>query len=157
MKPLFPDIFVNGEQIPSAVIAAEVQNHSAPEGKPGLAWRKAAHALIVRHLLLKAAAASGLTTDPLDLGEERLEDEDESLIRTYLDAKIDPDPVSVQDVENLFRQRAGSMPDTISPDDKRTQLRYMLEKAAWAKAANDLVGKLVAEADITGFDMQKAT
>ena len=39
---LFPEVVVNGETIPSAAIAAEAQNHSAPKDKPGIAWRKAA-------------------------------------------------------------------------------------------------------------------
>jgi parvulin-like peptidyl-prolyl isomerase len=39
---LFPDVVVNHETIPSAAIAAEAQNHSAPKDKPGIAWRKAA-------------------------------------------------------------------------------------------------------------------
>ena len=37
---LFPDVVVNNETIPSAAIAAEAQNHTAPKDKPGIAWRK---------------------------------------------------------------------------------------------------------------------
>ena len=48
MKPLLTDVTVNGEVIPAALIAAEAQNHPAPPGKPGLAWRAAAEALAVR-------------------------------------------------------------------------------------------------------------
>ena len=40
---LFPDLVVNGETVPHALVAAEVQNHTAPKGKPGIAWRKAAN------------------------------------------------------------------------------------------------------------------
>ncbi|NBR54215.1 MAG: peptidase, partial [Rhodobacteraceae bacterium] len=40
-KPLFPEVRVNGVTIPSAAIAAEAQNHPAPKGKPGLAWKAA--------------------------------------------------------------------------------------------------------------------
>ena len=39
MKPLFPDLTVNGETIASVAITAEAQHHNAPAGKPGLAWR----------------------------------------------------------------------------------------------------------------------
>ena len=52
---LFPDLVVNGETVPHAVVAAEVQNHAAPKGKPGIAWRKAANAVAVRTLLLQEA------------------------------------------------------------------------------------------------------
>ncbi|HGG63137.1 MAG TPA: peptidase, partial [Rhodobacteraceae bacterium] len=38
-KPLFPDVFVNGQEISAADIAAEAQNHNAPKDKPGWAWR----------------------------------------------------------------------------------------------------------------------
>ena len=43
--PLQPDVVVNAERIPARLIAAEVQNHAAPPGKPGYAWRAAARAL----------------------------------------------------------------------------------------------------------------
>lgn len=60
---LFPDVVVNDETIPSAAIAAEAQNHSAPKDKPGIAWRKAAQALTIRTLLLQEARARGLAAD----------------------------------------------------------------------------------------------
>ena len=41
-RPLFPDIVVNGVTLDADDIAAEAQNHPAPRGKPGIAWRKAA-------------------------------------------------------------------------------------------------------------------
>ncbi|MEZ5753608.1 MAG: hypothetical protein R3D90_02185 [Paracoccaceae bacterium] len=70
---LFPDVVVNGESIPSAAIAAEAQNHSAPKDKPGIAWRKAAHALATRALLLREARRRGLVPDPLELTPGRYE------------------------------------------------------------------------------------
>ena len=44
-QTLFPDLVINGETVPHALVAAEVQNHAAPRGKPGIAWRKAARAV----------------------------------------------------------------------------------------------------------------
>ena len=58
MTALFPDLVVNGETVPAAVIAAEAQNHDGPKGKPGIAWRKAANAVAIRTLLLQEARAS---------------------------------------------------------------------------------------------------
>ena len=58
--PLLPPIFVNGVEIPAAAIAAEAQNHPAPPGKPGLAWRAAAQALALREACLQAARAEGV-------------------------------------------------------------------------------------------------
>ena len=43
---LYPDLVINGELVPHAVVAAETQNQEAPKGKPGIAWRKAANALV---------------------------------------------------------------------------------------------------------------
>lgn len=95
MNPaLFPDVVVNGETIPSAAVAAEAQNHTAPKDKPGIAWRKAAQALTIRALLLQEANARGLTPDPLELAPGRYETEDEALIRALLDEALTFAPVT---------------------------------------------------------------
>lgn len=91
---LFPDVVVNGETIPSAAIAAEAQNHSAPKDKPGIAWRKAAQALTIRALLLQEARARGLAPDPLELSPDRFETEEEALIRALLDEALSIAPVT---------------------------------------------------------------
>ncbi|MCC0064958.1 MAG: peptidylprolyl isomerase [Defluviimonas sp.] len=91
---LFPDVVVNGETIPSAAIAAEAQNHTAPKDKPGIAWRKAAQALAIRTLLLQEARARGLTPEPLELAPGRFETEDEALIRALLDEALAIAPVT---------------------------------------------------------------
>lgn len=86
---LFPDVTVNGTTISSAAISAEAQNHHAPKGKPGLAWRKAARALIVRQLLLEDAHRRGISAVPEEVGPSRSETEEEALIRALLDDAID--------------------------------------------------------------------
>lgn len=88
MKPLLNDIKVNGEVIPAAVIAAEAQNHPAPPGKPGQAWKAAAEALAVRALLLQEAARRGIAAAPRDRGEGLIEDEDEARIRALLETEL---------------------------------------------------------------------
>ena len=93
-KPLFPDIVVNGTTLSEADIAAEAQNHHAPKGKPGLAWRKAARALAVRHLMLEEAAAQGLATAPRELAPGQVETDEESLIRAVMEQAVTPEPVS---------------------------------------------------------------
>lgn len=89
-KPLFSDVTVNGEEIPVSAIAAEAQNHTAPKGKPGLAWRAAARALAIRALLLQEAAKRGLTPDPAEVGPGKFETDEESLIRAVMEAEIAP-------------------------------------------------------------------
>ncbi len=86
---LFPNVVVNGEPISSAAIAAEAQNHAAPKGKPGLAWRKAAQALTIRALLLQEAEKRGLTADVQELAPGRFETEDEALIRQLLEDALE--------------------------------------------------------------------
>ena len=87
---LFADVTVNGVHIPSAAIAAEAQNHHAPKGRPGIAWRKAVRALIVRQLLLEEAHRRGIAAAPEGVGPGRSETEDEALIRALLDDALDP-------------------------------------------------------------------
>jgi peptidyl-prolyl cis-trans isomerase C len=88
-KPLFPDVIVNGQIIPSTAIAAETQNHEGPRDKPGIAWRKAANALAVRALMLQEAARRGLEPDPQEVAPGQTETDDEAQIRGLLEAAID--------------------------------------------------------------------
>lgn len=90
---LQPDVIVNGEVIPAAAVAAEAQNHPAPKGKPGLAWRAAARALAVRALLLQEARSLGLTPAPRAFGDGRRETDEEALIRAVLAERVTPEPV----------------------------------------------------------------
>lgn len=90
---LFPDLIVNGEAVPHTVVAAEVQNHDAPTGKPGIAWRKAARAVAIRTLLLQEARVRRLTADPLEVAPGKFETEEEALIRSLLDTEVDVAPI----------------------------------------------------------------
>lgn len=90
--PLMPELIVNGEVVPRAAVAAEAQNHPAPPGKPGVAWRKAARALATRTLLLQEARRRGILPEPAEVEPGRFETEDEALIRGLLDAAIDIAP-----------------------------------------------------------------
>ena len=92
-KPFFSEVVVNGTTLSVADIAAEAQNHHAPKGKPGLAWRKAARALAIRQLLLDRAAARGLTATPKELAPGKIETPDEALIRALLENDVSPDPI----------------------------------------------------------------
>lgn len=96
---LFPDLVVNGETVPQAEVAAEAQNHTAPKGKPGIAWRKAANAVAMRTLLLQEARRRGLSPDPQEIGPGRFETEEEALIRGLLDTAVEvaaPDAAEIR-------------------------------------------------------------
>ncbi len=89
---LFPDLIVNGETVPHTVVAAETQNHDAPAGKPGIAWRKAANAVAMRTLLLQEARKRDLSAEPAEVGPGRFETEEEALIRGLLEQAVDTEP-----------------------------------------------------------------
>ncbi|MBU3029173.1 peptidylprolyl isomerase [Paracoccus marinaquae] len=92
LKPLLPPVVVNGVTIDPGRIAAEAQNHPAPKGKPGLAWKSAARALAIRELLLQQARACGLAPQPVETAPGQWETEDEALIRQLLDQAVSPEP-----------------------------------------------------------------
>lgn len=102
MKPLFPDIIVNGETIPSSAIAAEAQNHEAPSGKPGFSWKAAAKAMVVRSLLLQEATKLDFKSDPQETESGKWETEDEALIRAVLESQMEPEAVSDDAIKAIY-------------------------------------------------------
>lgn len=95
----FPDLVVNGETVPHTAIASEAQNHEGPKGKPGVAWRKAAHAMAVRTLLLQEAHRQALTADPAEVAPGRFETDEEALIRAVLEGAVDAAPPTEEAVK----------------------------------------------------------
>ena len=87
---LFPDLIVNGETVPHTTVAAETQNHDAPAGKPGIAWRKAANAVAIRTLLLQEARARALVPMRKEVGPGKFETDEEAQIRDLLETVVDP-------------------------------------------------------------------
>jgi peptidyl-prolyl cis-trans isomerase C len=106
-KPLFPEISVGGRVIPAADIAAEAQNHEAPASKPGIAWRKAARALVIRALLLDEAARLGLTPEPQEIEPGKTETEEEALIRAAMEAGVSPAPVRDAQIRTVYDRDPG--------------------------------------------------
>lgn len=102
MSTLFPEIVVNGTILSAADIAAEAQNQAAPKGKPGLAWRRAARALTIRHLLLQEAGHLGLTPTPREVAPGQFETDQEALIRDVMEQSVDPDPVQDSDLTQVY-------------------------------------------------------
>ena len=96
---LFPDLIVNGEHVPHAVVAAETQNQEAPKGKPGIAWRKAANAVAIRTLLLQEAARREIKATAQEVGPGRFETPEEARIRALLDSAVDILPPSEADIQ----------------------------------------------------------
>ncbi|MBK9589136.1 MAG: peptidylprolyl isomerase [Sphingomonadales bacterium] len=70
-----PCVTVNGREIDAALIAAEVQNHPAPD--PDQAWEAAARALVLRQLLLdEADRLEIMSVGLVDAEGRKLADED---------------------------------------------------------------------------------
>ncbi len=97
-RPLFPEISVNGEVVDRREIAAEAQHHSVPAGKPGLAWRKAANALVVRALLLQRAREREIVPKRESIESGRIETEEEALIRALLESEISVETPTDNDI-----------------------------------------------------------
>jgi peptidyl-prolyl cis-trans isomerase C len=106
-RALFPELIVNGEHVPHAVIAAETQNQEAPAGKPGVAWRKASHAIAIRTLLLQEARKRGVTAAPRAIEQNRYETEEEALIRGLLEEVIDVVPPSEEQIRAEWAKAPG--------------------------------------------------
>ena len=79
-------VSVNGVVITRDAIAREAQNH--PAATPALATRAAAHALVIRELLLQQARKSKANPEPLEDEEGRRETEDEALIRALIESDV---------------------------------------------------------------------
>lgn len=103
-KPLFPDIVVNGTTLSAAEIAAEAQNHAAPRGKPGLAWRQAARALAIRQLLLEEAGRLGIEAAPQELAPGKTETPEEARIREVMTRCVTPGPVTEDEVRAAYER-----------------------------------------------------
>jgi peptidyl-prolyl cis-trans isomerase C len=102
MTTLLADICVNGNRIPAAAIAAEAQNHPAPGGKPGLAWRAAQRALTLRLLLLQEAQARGIAAEPCELSPGLFETPEDAAIRAVLEQSVIPQPVADEDLARAY-------------------------------------------------------
>lgn len=146
---LFPDLIVNGELVPHSVVAAEAQNHQAPIGKPGIAWRKAANAVAIRTLLLQEARARALDPQPAVVGPGRLETKENALVRGLLEEVINVETPSDDDVRREWERdptRFRSPPlwqvshilCACNPDDEEAT------GAARARAV-DLIGRTLAD------------
>jgi len=103
-RALFPDLVVNGEHVPQAAIAAEAQHHDAPKGKPGIAWRKAANAVAMRTLLLQEARRRGVDPQPQQVGQGRMETDEEALVRGLLDQAVEVETPSKAEIRAIYER-----------------------------------------------------
>lgn len=138
--PLLPPILVNGVEIPPAAIAAEAQNHPAPPGKPGMAWRAAARALVLRQLMLEAARGRGLVASPQSLGPGQVESDDEALIRALIEAELQP---AAPDTARLRAAHAAN-PDRYRAPDLWQAAHILIPHGPKARALADELAAVLA-------------
>lgn len=79
-------VIVNGREISSAMIAAEVQNHPAPDADE--AWAAAARALVLRQLLLDEADRLDIVSEALADAEGRTLVEEDARIEALLEQEV---------------------------------------------------------------------
>ncbi|MFT5390277.1 MAG: peptidyl-prolyl cis-trans isomerase C [Gammaproteobacteria bacterium] len=102
---------VNGVEIARDAILAETQNHPAPS--PNEALSGATRGLVVRELLLQAARAQGLTPCPRADERERLETDEDALIRQVVEAHVG---VPEADIETCRRYYDNNLHAFQSPE-----------------------------------------
>lgn len=137
MKPLLPPVTVNGVVIARERIAAEAQNHPAPPGKPGHAWKAAARALALRELLLQKARAQGLEPTPGEIAPGQIETPEEALVRQVLEAEVQPVPASDAELRDVYQAR---------PDRFRAPALYEAAHILFAATPSDASGRTAARA-----------
>ncbi len=129
---LLSDVTVDGQVITQAEIAAEAQHHSAPAGKPGVAWRKAARALVVRKLLLAEADRRGIRAVPGNMGPGRRESDAESRIRALIEDCVCPDEPAEDRIRDVYESE---------PDRFRAPTLYKAAHILFAAEPGDSDGR----------------
>ncbi|MBL8542606.1 MAG: peptidylprolyl isomerase [Hyphomonadaceae bacterium] len=102
--PSASPVFVNGVAIPESAIAQEAQNHAAASAEE--AHAAAAHALVIRELLLQRASALGLTATPVSDEQGRQETDEEALVRQVLSIEAPPDAPSEPECKRVYAAEA---------------------------------------------------
>jgi peptidyl-prolyl cis-trans isomerase C len=84
--PISGPVSVNGVVIAESAIGQETQNH--PASSPAEAWQLAAHALVVRELLLQEAMRLDIRPAPATDPDGRRETEEEALIGALIASEV---------------------------------------------------------------------
>lgn len=129
LKPLLPPVTVNDVTLDPARIAAEAQNHPAPKGKPGAAWKAAARALAIRELLLQEAARRDIQAAPAEVAPGQWETDEEARIRALLEASVHPAAADESALRTIY---------DASPERFRAPSLYEAAHILLAARADDL-------------------
>lgn len=100
-----PRVALNGQELAAAAIAAEMQNHPAPDAAS--AWEGAARALLFRQLLLDEADRLGIVPAALADAEGRTLTDEDARIEALLEQEV-KSPVADEAVAHRFYARNAS-------------------------------------------------
>ncbi|MDZ4308792.1 peptidylprolyl isomerase [Allopontixanthobacter sp.] len=98
--PAFGIVTVDGHEITEEQIAEEMPHHPAPSGEE--AWRAAAQALVVRHLLVREAIRRGLSSREETEGGRRAT-KHEGLVKALLDEVVSNAVPTEEECERYYR------------------------------------------------------
>lgn len=99
-----PRVTVNGQKIAPSAIAAEAQNHPAPDADG--AWAAAARALVLRQLLLDEADRQGITAYGLVDAEGRKLVDDDARIEVLLEQEVHCPVADEATIRRYYAQHA---------------------------------------------------
>lgn len=102
MSEPLPQITVNGVPLPPQALLQEAQNH--PAGDPAEALRSAAHALVLRELLLQEARREGIDAEAELDAHGRLETAEDALVRGLLEQAVQVDPPDEESCRRFFEK-----------------------------------------------------
>ena len=151
-------VSVNDAVIVHADIAREVQNHPAPT--PKQAWDAAAHALVVRELLLQRARSLHLVVTPRS-GDGARETDEDALIRTLIETEITTPKADEAACRHYYqanpsRFRTQVQGELVPFDKVRARITAYIEETAWRRAVAQYIALLAGQARITGGAIQGA-
>lgn len=98
-KLVVKEISVNGVPVEEADVLNEAQQH--PASNPGEALRQAAHALVIRELLLQEAKRLNIIAAPQTGANNTVETDNDALIRQLIDREVDT-PLSDEAVRRRY-------------------------------------------------------
>ncbi len=79
----------------------------------------------------------------------------EAVLRGLGEGEVVPEPVLTRHGWHVIRLDAVAMGDALPYETARPKIAEAMEKAAWAREARDYIGRLIANAEIVGADIQE--
>jgi len=141
--PVLDAVAVNGVAIPEAEILAEAQNH--PADTPGDALSQAAHALVVRTLLLQEAARLGIEADATAPSGGRAQTPDDAVIAALLPREVAVPTATSEECRRYFDRNPDRFRSEPIHEARHILLAAPAEDGPARKRARSLSEELIVE------------